>query len=181
MMRNKELTEKAYELGFKYEKNHHGCAQCVVAAVLDTFGLKNDDIFKTMTGFGGGGGGLCNSGCGAYAGGIAILSWFSGRERSQFNDEDDEEVRSFHEKYRTYNLVNKLHKKFIDRYGCIICRDIHMKIFGRTFYTPDPNESKKFQENGAYDTKCTDVVGTAAKWVTEIIIEEKLISDQKKF
>jgi len=177
MMRNNKLIEKAYELGFNYEKNYHSCSQCTVAAVLDAFGLNNDDMFKTMYGFGGGGGGLGNSGCGAYVGGTAIFSWLSGRERGHFTDVDVD-VRRFHDMYRTYSLVKKLHKKFIDKYGCIICRDIHMKIFGRPFYTPDSDEFKKFKENGAYDDKCNLVVGNAAKWIAKIIIEEKLIAEQ---
>jgi len=104
MMRNKKLVEEAYELGSKYEKNYHGCAQCVVAAVLDVFDLKDDDIFKAMTDLGGGGGGLCDTGCGAYVGGVAMLSWLSGREKGNFDKIDVS---------NTYDLVKKLHSKFI--------------------------------------------------------------------
>ena len=169
MMKNEKLAEKAYRLAFEYEKIYHGCAQCVVAAVQDTFGLKNDDIFKAVTGCGGGGGGLCDSSCGAYVGGNVMLSWLIGRERSNFDNIDVS---------KTYELVRKLHKKFIEKYGCIICRDINMKIFGRPYYTADPDEYRKFQEDGSYTTKCTGVVGDAAKWVTEIIIQENLLPEK---
>ncbi|GAJ17034.1 unnamed protein product [marine sediment metagenome] len=33
-----DLANKAYKLGFEYEKIYHGCAQCVIAAVQDTLG-----------------------------------------------------------------------------------------------------------------------------------------------
>jgi len=161
-----DLANKAYKLGFEYERIYHGCAQCVIAAVQDTLDIKNDDIFKALTGCGGGGGGICNSSCGAYVGGNVMLSWLSGRERKNFDNSDVS---------KTSNLIGKLHKKFIEKYGCVICRDINMKIFGRFYYTVDPEEYLKFQEDGAYTTKCTDVVGSAAKWVTEIIIQENLL------
>ena len=129
--RKKEIGDKAYKLGFKYEQDYHGCAQCVVAAVQDIFEIINDDIFKTMTGCGGGGGGLCNGSCGAYIGGIVMLSWLRGREKADFSKVDVSE---------TYALVRKLHQKFIDKYGAVICRDINMKVFGRPYYTADPDE-----------------------------------------
>jgi C_GCAxxG_C_C family probable redox protein len=162
----KKLGERAYFLGYEYEEKYHGCAQCVAAAVQDTFHISNDDIFKSLTGFGGGGGGLCNGSCGAYAGGIAMFSWLAGRERTRFQDIDVS---------CTYDLTRRLHSRFIDKYGAIICRDINMKIFGRSFYTADPDEYCKFQEAGAYVDKCTDVVGSAAQWVTELIIEQDLV------
>ena len=165
--RKKEIGDKAYKLGFTYEQDYHGCAQCVVAALQDVFDINNDDIFKTMTGCGGGGGGLCNGSCGAYVGGIVILSWLRGRERKNYSDVDVSE---------TYALVRKLHQRFIDKYGTVICRDINTRVFGRPYYTADPEEYARFQEAGAYDSKCTDVVGDAARWVAEIILEENLLA-----
>jgi C_GCAxxG_C_C family probable redox protein len=162
----KKLGEKAYSLGYEYEKKYHGCAQCVVAAVQDTFDISNDDIFKSMTGFGGGGGGLCNGSCGAYAGGIAMLSLLAGRDRNCFEDVDVS---------RAYDLTRRLHRRFIEKYGTIICRDINMKIFGRSFFTADPDDYLKFQAAGSYEDKCTDVVGLAAQWVAELIVDQDLV------
>ena len=41
-----DAIEKAYELGKEYEKVYRGCSQCVMAALQDAFGVKNDDVFK---------------------------------------------------------------------------------------------------------------------------------------
>ena len=162
------LADKAYHLGYEYEKTYKGCAQCIVAAVQDTLNIKNDDIFKGMTGCSGGGGSLCDTGCGAYVGGIILLSTLWGRERDNFADPD--KVRA-----RTSELARKLHARFIEEYGTAICRDIHMKLFGRFFYMADPDEAEKFDAAGAHSTVCPDVVGKAAKWVTEIILQENLL------
>ena len=162
------LANKAYHLGYEYEKTYRGCAQCIVAAVQDTLNIRNDDIFKGVTGCSGGGGSLCDSGCGAYVGGIVLLSTLWGRERDNFADPD--KVRS-----RTSELARKLHSKFIEEYGTVICRDMHMNLFGRFFYMADPDEAEKFDAAGAHSTVCPEVVGKAAKWVTEIILQENLL------
>lgn len=166
----KDFCEQAYSLGYEYEKKFHGCAQCVVAAVEDTFAVSFGSAFKAMTGFGGGGGGICSNGCGAYAGGIAVLSCLTGRDRTRFEDIDVS---------RTYELTRKLHRRFIEKYGTIFCRDIMMKIFNRPFYTADPDDYLKFQEAGSYTDKCTDVVGLGAKWTAEIIIECNLLPEKR--
>lgn len=159
------LGNRAYDLGFEYEKKYHGCAQCVVAAVQDTLNIRNDDIFKAMTGCGGGGGGYCNGSCGALVGGIVMLSWLAGRSRDEFQNVDVS---------RAYELTREPHNKFIGEYGAVICRDINMNAFGRPFYTADLDEYRKFQAAGSYVDKCTAVVGNASRWVVEIIIEEGL-------
>lgn len=159
------LGNRAYDLGFEYEKKYHGCAQCVVAAVQDTLNIRNDDIFKAMTGCGGGGGGYCNGSCGALVGGIVMLSWLAGRSRDEFQNVDVS---------RAYELTREPHNKFIGEYGAVICRDINMNVFGRPFYTADLDEYRKFQAAGSYVDKCTAVVGNASRWVVEIIIEEGL-------
>ena len=41
-------AEKAYQLGKKYEQIYTGCSQCVIAAIQDTLGLRNDAIFKIV-------------------------------------------------------------------------------------------------------------------------------------
>lgn len=47
---NQEMLTKAYELGFKYEKEYYGCCQCVLAAIQDTLGIENEAVFKSGTG-----------------------------------------------------------------------------------------------------------------------------------
>ena len=49
----KMLVEKAYKLGYEYEKTYRGCGQCVIAALQDVFNLRNEDIFKAATGLAG--------------------------------------------------------------------------------------------------------------------------------
>jgi hypothetical protein len=91
-----------------------------------------------------------------------------GRERS--NIEDPERIR-----FKSFDLAKRLADEFIDEFGTIICRDIQIKKFGRSYYLWDPEEFNKFEEAGGHDDKCTDVVGKAAQMAVKIILDEGLV------
>lgn len=161
-------VEKAYKLGHEYEKTYRGCGQCLAAAVQDALDIRNDDIFKALTGYAGGGGAIGDSGCGAYVGGILLLSLLLGRERDNFAD--PEGIR-----FKSYELVRRLHGRFINEYGSIICRDIQTKVMGRPYYLADQDDMDKFDRAGGHATVCPDVVGKAAEWTVELILAENLL------
>jgi hypothetical protein len=48
------LLDKAYQLGFEYEKTYRGCSQCAIAAIQDTLDIRDDSVFKAGTGLAGG-------------------------------------------------------------------------------------------------------------------------------
>ncbi|MCD6122888.1 MAG: C_GCAxxG_C_C family protein [Spirochaetales bacterium] len=160
-----KLMELAYSLGYEYEKNYRGCAQCTVAAVQDALDIKSDILFKAASGLATGGGLLCDGVCGGYSGGIMIMSSFFGRKRENIDDDHDE-------KYCSFRMATYLHKKFINKYGSVICKDIHNKIFGRTYDLWNPEEKEAFNNAGAHETKCTEVVATASSWIVQLIFEE---------
>ncbi len=165
------IAEKAYDLGFEFEKTYRGCAQCVFAALQDALGLRNpetDTLFKALTGFMGGMAQETDGHCGAYSGGALMIGHHIGRERDNFAD--PEKIR-----LRTAALVRKLHDRFIEEFGTVTCGQIHRKIIGRPFYFRDPDEMVKFDAAGAHTDKCTDVVGSAARWTVEILAEEGLL------
>jgi len=64
-----ELLDKAYELGFEYEKAYRSCSQCAIAAIQDTLDIRGDSVFKAATGLAGGGGLTGIGVCGGYVGG----------------------------------------------------------------------------------------------------------------
>ena len=163
-----KIREKARELGFSYEVKYRGCGQCLVASVQDTLGVRNDAVFKAATGFAGGIGLMQDSACGAYAGGVMILSSILGRERTDF--EDPENIR-----LKTMALVQKLHDRFMEEYGAVNCREIHQAVFGRFFNLRDPEERAAFDRAGGHTEKCPGVVGLSAGWTVEILAREGLV------
>jgi C_GCAxxG_C_C family probable redox protein len=163
----KQPAEKAYELGKKYEAAYKGCSQCVLAALQDTFNIRNDAVFKAACGFAAGGG-LCGDGsCGAYAGAIMALSSLVGRTRDDFEDKAGGNFRSF-------DLVQRVRQRFIEEYGSVSCRDIQYRTFGRPYYLLDQDDDEKFNKAGGHTDKCPEVVGKAARWAAEIILEDDL-------
>ena len=165
------LEEKAYDLGFAYERDYRGCSQCVFAALQDALELRNDvtdAIFKSATAFSGGAALEGDGQCGAYSGALMMMGHIVGRERDRFDD--PEGIRA-----KTNALAKELHDRFIERYGTVICHNIHRKIFDRPYYLPDPDERLKFDEAGAHSEKCPTVVGETAAWTIQILEKNHLI------
>ncbi|MFC1961685.1 C-GCAxxG-C-C family protein [Chloroflexota bacterium] len=169
MEKDKEaILQKAYDRGFYYEKEYRGCSQCTIAAIQDALGMEDDiafnAIFKSATGLGGGLCSTCTSACGSLNGGVMVISYKIGREKSNFSD--PEKI-----KLKTRELGLKLYNKFIETYGSGNCQDIHRKIFGRTFNLLDPVDQEVFDTAGAHVDKCPSVVGNAARWTVEILLD----------
>lgn len=164
----KKLIERAYQLGFDYEKKYRGCSQCTLAAIYDTLDFNDDNVFKAATGFAGGGGLTGISVCGGYAAGVMAISQLCGRER--FNFVDPEGIR-----FRTFELVREFTQEYIEDLGSVICRDIQVRFFGRPYYIADPDEFAKFEAAGGHEDKCTQVVGRATRLAVQFILEQKLL------
>ena len=144
----------------------------MVAALQDAFDLRNDIIFKAATALAGGGARAIDGSCGAYTGAILFFGSIVGRERNDFKDEAKVRLQA-------HDLAKRLHDKFIEEYSSVVCQNIQTKTMGRSYYLIDPEEYKKFLDAGAHDIYCPDVVGKAAKWAAEILLEAKLVKEPK--
>jgi mannitol-1-phosphate 5-dehydrogenase len=162
-------AQQAYELGFKYEKVYHGCGQCTLAAVLETLDRFSEPVFEAATGLAGGIGLTGDATCSALTGAVLAFGKIYPRRREQFDGDREN-------KYRTYAITQRLHERFLQRYGTITCHQIHCHEMGRTFDLRDPTEREAFEAAGAHEDKCTNVVAQTAKWAVEIISDE-LIED----
>ncbi|MBA7498152.1 hypothetical protein ES704_03426 [subsurface metagenome] len=171
-MKREEILKKVFELGFNNEKRYKGCSQSALVAVQDVFGLQNPEVFKSATSLAGGVGDSTLGQCGALSGGVMILSYLYGRDK---NDFDHRDLKSY---YEACELVKKLINKFNEEYGSIMCKDIQTKIFGRSYNLWDSEDLEAFEKAGAHTDKCTTVVGKAARWVAEIILDKEKIGKQ---
>jgi len=159
------MLKKAYDLGFKYEKDYTNCAQCVIAAVHDVLDMRNDDIFKAACGLAGGLAICGDSACGALSGGVLVIGEIFGRERKEFEDRGKTK--------KSVAISKRLHDKFMDEYGSCICSGVQEKVYGRSFNLWDANDVEEFEKAGAHTDKCPDVVGKAASWAVEILLDEQ--------
>ena len=165
----KAVGDKAYQLGFEYEKVYRGCSQAALGAIYDILEMQDDGIFKAATGFAGGCG-LSGMGvCGGYAAGVLTISQLLGRERVDFKDPDG--IR-----FENFRLVREFTQQYTASLGSIICRDIQAHIFGRPYYIADPDEFEKFETAGGHRDKCTDVVGKATQLAVTFILDHELLT-----
>jgi C_GCAxxG_C_C family probable redox protein len=165
-LENKQIIiQRALALGLNYEKTIKGCCQCTIAAMQDALEIQNDSIFKAGSGLTAGGGLSCEGSCGGYTGGVMVMSSLFGRRRKKWTDDKAE-------KDCAHIMARGLQDKFRQEYGSNICSAIHRNIFGRNFDLLNVLDREAFETLGAHVDKCTSVVGKAAAWATELILEE---------
>lgn len=165
MNSKEEILKKAYDLAFKYEAERGSCPQCVFSALMETLDVGDPKTVQATDGLAGGTALSAQGTCGALVGGIMAISCIVGRSYKDFSKGE--------RKRRVFQYSQKLYDKFVDEYGSIICKDVHMKLFGRTFNLMDKNDYAEFERMGAHVDKCPAVSGNVARWAAEIILELK--------
>ncbi|MFO8191662.1 MAG: C-GCAxxG-C-C family protein [Bacillota bacterium] len=165
MKEKEQVLEEVYQKGFMFERNNHGCGQCTVAAIQELFDIDNI-IFKSATAFAGAIASVTKGYCGTFNGGILILNYYFGREKKDFENPDAME--------KAKELVNIYKDQFYQKFGGFTCDQVQTKIMGRSFNNADPLEKEQFIKAGAYDDKCTNVVGTAASIIAEILLDHDI-------
>jgi Putative redox-active protein (C_GCAxxG_C_C) len=160
-----ELLDRAYELGAEYERTAHGCSQCTVAALHDLLGL-DGGLVRAATSSCGGQALRGEGTCGAVIGGTMVVDWFCGRPADRIADVGA--LRG------AVAVAGRLGDRFEQAYGSILCPRIQERLYGRSFSLRDPEEFAAFERAGAHSdpSKCLDVVGNAARWTLEILLDE---------
>lgn len=155
------ILNKAFELGKKYEQECTGCAQTAVAAIFESLGIWNEDVFKAASGLADGLGLTGDGSCGALVGSSLVIGYLFGRGREDFKD--------MYKPMKSYTLVKKLHDKYVKQYGSCRCFDVQEKTMGRTFNLWDADEMKEAFKAGMMEN-CSTLVGNVAKLATKIIL-----------
>jgi C_GCAxxG_C_C family probable redox protein len=169
----KELFDTVEKRAYQFEKEYHGCAQCVLGAMMECFPLlRNPEAFKAATGLGGGVGLSIEGSCGGLTGGVMAMGLLFGRELDNLPDEEGL-------RFCSYRLANRLHERFVEEYGSSICRHIHEKVLGKAYRLNRPDEWDRFLEAGGHSRKCPQVVGKSARWAAELIVAEAAAQGRK--
>ena len=104
------------EAGHYYHERGFGCAQAVLAAFCEDYGMDVETALKISTGFGSGIGRMCEV-CGAITGGVMVLGLKYGKVNT-----DGSKYGPATEK--TYELAAKLAQQFKEKNNTIYCRDL---------------------------------------------------------
>ncbi len=164
MASRKEILEKAYNLAFRYEAERGSCPQCVLAALYETLNVSDPKTIQSADALAGGTSLSTEGTCGALVGGLLAIGSVVGRTYEDFSIGN--------RKRRVFQYSKKLYDKFIEEYHSPLCKDIHMKLFGRTFNLLDPQDYAEFEKAGGHVDKCPVVSGNTAKWTAEILIDD---------
>jgi hypothetical protein len=171
-----QLLEKARELGVAFEQNSGSCSQCTAAALKEILGFE-DIVVKVATSSCGGQSGLSTGACGGVIGGTIVLDYYLGRSSSMVSAVEPI-PEGMGELARAMEASRALCARFIGEYGSILCPQVQSKIFGRSFNLQDPDDWQAFEAAGAHrdPSKCMSVVGNAARWTLEILIERGILT-----
>jgi len=164
MKSKKDKLKQAYDLAYKYEAERGSCPQCVLAAIMETLEVGDPANIKAIDALAGGTALSTNGTCGALLGGLVAISSIAGRDYKKFSAGE--------KKRRVFPISKKLYDRFLEEYGSPVCKDVHIKLFGRTFNLMDPKDYEEFEKAGAHVDKCPSVAGNVAKWTAEIILNE---------
>ncbi|MDH7506582.1 MAG: C-GCAxxG-C-C family protein [Candidatus Thermoplasmatota archaeon] len=164
MNSKEEILEKVHTLAFKYEAERGSCPQCVLSALYETLGVGDPKTIQASDAMAGGTSLSTVGTCGALVGGLLAIGAVVGRTYEDFS--------AGKRKRRVFQFSKKLYDKFVEEYGSPRCKDIHLKLFGRTFNLLDPVEYAEFEKAGGHVDKCTVVSAKAARWAAEILIDD---------
>lgn len=157
-----ELREKILKQGTYNEGVYGGCAQCVLLTLSQTVMDIDPAVIRSATALMGGGVRTGNS-CGAFNGGLMAISYLAGRNPNEMDNKQPVN--------NTVVAAKKLYDRFIENYGSVLCRDIHMKLFGRTFDMTTPEGVQEFIDAGGHSGVCDNLVGVVSVWTAEIMEE----------
>lgn len=167
------LSEKAYRLGVEYEKRFHNCAFSAVKALRDTLNMEYEWPVDRVYGLAGGVGLTGEGSCGALSGAALILTLLCSPKAGY-------ESISRDQRYKVYEMVSELVKKFLKEYGGCTCKRVQEAIFGRSFNLWNPDDHEEFVKAGAHeDDKCPHVVGNSAKWTVELLLAHHYLNDKQ--
>jgi C_GCAxxG_C_C family probable redox protein len=158
------IAERAGELAAEYERTCTGCAQSVVAGLLDALEIESPDVFRAASGLADGIGLTGDGSCGALTGGAMVIGLVLGRERRDHRD--------MMKPMQSYLLCKALHDEFLREYGSCRCHDIQRRIMGRTFDLLDPQQLEEAVKEGMLE-HCARVCGGAARRTVELLSREE--------
>jgi C_GCAxxG_C_C family probable redox protein len=153
-----ELLNRIEQTAYGYERDHHGCSQCVLLSLQEHLKIGNEATFRAASPLAAGVA-LMGDSCGALLGGMMALGLAFGREK----------VEDFGALAASALKARALYERFRQEFGSCLCREVMAAQLGR-FYDL-ATEYEAFQQAGGYE-HCPRVVGKTARMAAELILAE---------
>ena len=144
------------ELAGEYFLQGYNCSQAVVLAFSDIIGINEKDALKLASSFGGGMGRLREV-CGAVSGMFIVAGLLYG-----YDTPERGEIKAEH-----YRRIQELAKRFEDKYGSVICRELLGLNVKHDTPEPAPRTADFYKKR-----PCKEIIQTAAEILDNFICEE---------
>jgi len=151
-MNEKELNNNSELAVDKFRKSNFSCAQAVLSTLAPQLGLDEEKSLKVAGAFGGGMAYMAET-CGAVTASFMVIGLKYGMADSS----------RIEDKYKTYDLVHEFVKRFTERNGSIVCRDILGVDLSK------PGEKDRANAQNLFEEKCTGFVSDAVEILEDIL------------
>ena len=151
------MDNKYSEKAGKLFREGYNCAQSVFCAFAEDLGIDFETALKLSSSFGGGMGRLREV-CGA----VSAMFMIAGLKYG-YTTPNNDEIKGEH-----YARIQELAKRFKEKHGTIICRE----LLGLDIKVDDPIPSKR-TEQYYKDRPCEGIILDAAKIISEYISSTK--------
>ncbi len=170
MRTNDERIQRAKKKAHEYDQ-YSGCSQSVLLSLQEEFGIGNNEVFKAATVLSGG---VARHGetCGAVIGALMALNLLIGREKMEETEAYRDAMKPSADLMDRFKDELKKQFGFEEALNGTLCKQIHEKIYGRSFDMTDPDDYHAFLDAGGHsDSGCFKVCGIAGQVGAEKILE----------
>lgn len=154
MTNHAEKAKESFKMGYN-------CSQAVLGAFCEELGMDFETAMKIASSFGGGMGRMREV-CGTVSGMFMAAGLQYGP-----SDNSDPKAKGEH-----YKKIQELAKRFKDKNGSIICRELLEGVETSTSPTPSERTETYYKKR-----PCVDLVGDAAEIFEEYLKENQLIKN----
>ena len=164
-----ERIKRVGEKALYNDSNYAGCAQSVLGALQEEFGIGNRESFRAASMLAGG---VARQGetCGAILGALLALGLLVGREKIEDTQAYKDamppavEVRA--------RFLAELKKSFGKDFQNTLCCHLQEVIYGRSFVMSQPDDYQAFLDAGGHSAEgCPKVCAVAARVTAEKILQ----------
>jgi len=166
--KKKEIIEKIVQEAVDAQLKVDSCAWSTLYGLSTYFAVPKEMVAASMALSGGG---ASSSGtCGALNSGLLVIGAknFPPVEEQLNGDEKTQEKNG-----AAFAKAFRLRDAFLAEYGCLLCRDVHKRLYGRSFNLLDEKEREEFLNLPGHREKCAEVVAFATRKTAEILLEDE--------
>jgi C_GCAxxG_C_C family probable redox protein len=166
-----ELLDRVEKKAAFYMDKYGGCGQCSLRALQEEFQLPGGSVVLKAAGFTNLGIALTGNVCGALLGCVMAMGLACGREDlSEPIYPQPEVIDDVYMLPRSLMLIREFYQRFIQEFGSWACRDLQIRIFGRSYETVILEEEEAFRKAGGHHA-CVGLVGKSTRLAAETILE----------